>query len=92
MILVIPVFVAVANVMANRLVTETLENLSDFQTKNKEYHNLVTISRGKKSVFDILSFNRSWQLNVLNFGLKISCTIDYKTTNYFHRFKSRPIC
>ena len=43
MILVIPVFVAVANVMANKLVTETLENLSDFQAKNKEYHTLVTI-------------------------------------------------
>ena len=42
MILVIPVFVAVANVMTNKLVTETLENLSDFQTKNKEYHTLVT--------------------------------------------------
>ena len=43
MILVIPVFVAVANVMANKLVTGVLENLSDFQTKNKEYHNLVSI-------------------------------------------------
>ena len=58
MILVIPVFVAVANVMANKLVTETLENLSDFQTKNKEYHTLVTIF--------LLSLNRSWQLKVLN--------------------------
>ena len=51
MILVIPVFVAVANVMTNKLVTETLENLSDFQTKNKEYHTLVTIF--------LLSLNRS---------------------------------
>ena len=83
MILVIPVFVAVANVMANKLVTETLENLSDFQTKNKEYHNLVTIF--------LLSFNRSWQLKVLNFGIKISYTIDYKTINHLHRFKSRAI-
>ena len=58
MILVIPVFVAVANVMTNKLVTETLENLSDFQTKNKEYHTLVTIF--------LLSLNRSWQLKVLN--------------------------
>lgn len=60
MILVIPVFVAVANVMANKLVTETLENLSDFQTKNKEYHTLVTIN------MFLLSLNRSWQLKVLN--------------------------
>ena len=86
MILVIPVFVAVANVMANKLVTETLENLSDFQTKNKEYHNLVTIN------MFLLSLNRSWQLKVLNVGIKISYTIDYKTINYLHRFKSRAIC
>ena len=85
MILVIPVFVAVANVMANKLVTETLENLSDFNTKNKEYHNLATID-----IF-LLSFNRSWQLNILDFGIKISCTIDYETINYLHRFKSRAI-
>ena len=84
MILVIPVFVAVANVMANKLVTVVLENLSDFQTKNKEYHNLVTIF--------LLSLNRSWQLKVLNVGIKISYTIDYKTINYLHRFKSRAIC
>ena len=84
MILVIPVFVAVANVMANKLVTGVLENLSDFQTKNKEYHNLVSIF--------LLSFNRSWQSKVLNFGIKISYTIDYKIINYLHLFKSRAIC